>query len=265
MVAWKVRSATAGTTFCDTFSKSRAGSDAVPDSAASICQSSFARPTGTAMSQPSSRASPGARLTWRASRPGSAWPAPATRADSMAWMLRCEALRSVKPARKRSPSRTSGGSPESSIRSWVERNEALPVPNQPAPPLATATMRKLVSESLSGISTLALPSMSSATRAFHSSSVSKSSRAEPRPPPPPAATALRPKWRLPITCICAVEVSTSSPRRVIIASRSFQESFGSSSSRPSSTAAIATSLPAGGAVPSARRTAIATVAFSRTR
>ena len=94
--------------------------------------------------------------------------------------------------------------------------------------------------------------------------MSKSSRADARPPPPPGATALRPKWRLPITCICAVAVSTSSPRRAIIASRSFHESFGSSSSRPSSTAASATSLPLGGALPSGRRTLIVTDALSRT-
>ena len=70
-------------------------------------------------------------------------------------------------------------------------------------------MRKPVSESLSGISTVALPASSSGTRAFQSSSVSNSSRVVCRPPPPPAGTALRPKWRWPITCICAVDVSTS--------------------------------------------------------
>ena len=46
---------------------------------------------------------------------------------------------------------------------------------------------KAVSESLSGTSTVALPASSSGTRAFHSSSVSNSSRADCRPPPPPAA------------------------------------------------------------------------------
>jgi len=94
--------------------------------------------------------------------------------------------------------------------------------------------------------------------------VSKSSRAVERPPPPPGTSALRPKWRLPITCICPVAVSTSSPRSDIIASSSFHELFGRSSSNPSSTAASATSLPFGGAVPSGRRTAIVAVTFSRT-
>ena len=56
-----------------------------------------------------------------------------------------------------------------------------------------ATILKLVSESLSGISALALPAASSGTRAFHSRSVSKSSRADDRPPPPPAAIAFLPK------------------------------------------------------------------------
>ncbi len=144
------------------------------------------------------------------------------------------------------------------------RIDASPVPNSPAPALATATMRNPVSESLSGISTLASPAASSGTRARHASSVSKSSRVGWRPPPPPAGTALRPKCRRPITCICAVAVSTSSPRRVIIASSSFHDSLGHSSSSPSSTAASATSAPGGGALPSARRTAIATFALPRT-
>ena len=201
----------------------------------------------------------------RGSRPATGLPAAVASAFTATSSARVDALRTVAIARKRSPSRTSGGSPASSIRSCVERIVASPVPKRPAPEDATATMRKPVSESFSGISTVALPSRSSGTLARHRSSVSNSSRDGERPPPPPGAAALRPKWRLPITCICAVAVSTSTPRRDIIASSSFHDALGSSSSSPSSTAASATSLPAGGALPSASRTAIATGTRSRVR
>ena len=67
-----------------------------------------------------------------------------------------------------------------------------PVPNRPAPLLATATMRNDVSESFSGTSTTASPFLSSTTFPFHSSSVSNSSRPALRPPPPPCGNALRP-------------------------------------------------------------------------
>ena len=77
-------------------------------------------------------------------------------------------LRSVNIALNSSCSRTTGGSPEKSIRSCVVRTVAVPWPNFAAPACATATMRKLVSESLSGTSTVARPCASSATRAFHS-------------------------------------------------------------------------------------------------
>ena len=119
-----------------------------------------------------------------------------------------------------------------------------PVPNRSPPALATATMRKLVSESFSGIVASASPLASSVTRPCHVSSVSNSSRARSRPPPPPCGTALRPNVRLPITSICAVAVHTSSPRRPIIASSRFQLGFGARSSSASSTAATATSAPA---------------------
>ncbi len=108
------------------------------------------------------------------------------------FIVRAVVLRSVSIAAKRSPSRTSGGSPESTCRSCVTRMLVLPLPKRCTPSSATATRRKLVSESFSGTSISASPLASSTTRGFHSSSVSNSSRAPPRPPPPPAATALRP-------------------------------------------------------------------------
>ena len=101
-------------------------------------------------------------------------------------------LRRVSIAASWSPSRTSGGRPDSSCRSCVTRTVALPLPNFCGPASATATRRKLVSESLSGTSTSASPLASSTRFGCHSSRVSNSSRAPPRPPPPPAATALRP-------------------------------------------------------------------------
>jgi hypothetical protein len=105
---------------------------------------------------------------------------------------RAVVLRKVSIALKRSPSRTSGGRPESICRSCVTRTLALPVPNCCVPASAMATSLKLVSESFSGTSITASPLASSATTAFQISRVSNSSRVLPRPPPPPAATALRP-------------------------------------------------------------------------
>ena len=67
-----------------------------------------------------------------------------------------------------------------------------PVPNAPAPLVATATMRNVLSESLSGTSTVARPAASRRTRPFHSNRVSNSSRAVWRPPPPPCGNAFLP-------------------------------------------------------------------------
>ena len=117
-----------------------------------------------------------------------------TRPASVArsFISRAVVLRSVSIALKRSPSRTSGGKPDSTCRSCDTRMRALPVPKRCTPSSATATSLKLVSESLSGTSIVASPLPSSVTTGRHSSSVSNSSRVPPRPPPPPAATALRP-------------------------------------------------------------------------
>jgi hypothetical protein len=61
-------------------------------------------------------------------------------------------LRTVSIALNWSPSRTSGGRPESTCKSWVTRMLVLPVPKRCTPSSATATSLKLVSESLSGTS-----------------------------------------------------------------------------------------------------------------
>ena len=82
--------------------------------------------------------------------------------------------------------------PGSTIRSCVVRMEVAPVPKSASPPEATATMRNAVIESLSGTSTVAVPSASSGTRARQSRSVSNSSRVGCRPPAPPCGKALRP-------------------------------------------------------------------------
>jgi hypothetical protein len=205
-------------------------------------------------------ASPGASAALRDSSAGNGAPVAVVRALNAMSSGRCDALRIVNVARKRSPSRTSGGSPDSSIRSCVDRMDASPVPNRPAPEDATATIRKLVSESFSGISTTALPASSSGTRAFHKSSVSNSSRDDARPPPQPGAIALRPKWRLPITCICAVKVfhflAAARHHRV----EQFHELFGRQLEQAFIHGRQATSLPFGGALPSGRRTAMVALA-----
>ena len=108
------------------------------------------------------------------------------------FISRVVVLRRVSIAAKRSPSRTSGGKPASTCRSWVTRMLALPVPNFCTSASATATRRKLVSESLSGTSIVASPLPSRTTLGFQTRSVSNSSRVAPRPPPPPAATAFLP-------------------------------------------------------------------------
>ena len=82
--------------------------------------------------------------------------------------------------------------PGSTIRSCVVRMEVAPVPKSASPPEATATMRNAVIESLSGTSTVAVPSASSGTRARQSKSVSNSSRVGCRPPAPPCGRAFKP-------------------------------------------------------------------------
>ena len=132
-------------------------------SPASISHASAPAPDGTVTSHVIARDSPGASV---AARGSSAAPRPSTRARATTSIVRAAALRSVTSAPNRSPARTNGGSPASSIRSSVVRSVAAPVPKRPVPLVATATTRKLVSESLSGISTVASPRSSSATRAF---------------------------------------------------------------------------------------------------
>ena len=173
---------------------------------------------------------------------------PVTRGVTTTCIARSVVLRSVTCARNASPSRTSGGRPEISCRSCVLRIDVLPVPKRSGPTAAIATIRKRVSASFSGTSTVALPLASSVTRGFHSSSVSNSSRVGALPPPP-AGTALRPKWRRPTISICAVDVSTPYARRRSIASSRSQLLFGISSSRASSTAATAICVPAGAGWP----------------
>ena len=95
--------------------------------------------------------------------------------------------------------------------------------------------------------------------------MSKSWRVGRRPPPPPCGTAFSPKWRRPTTNISAVAVVTPYGRRRIIASSRPTLGFGASSSRPSSTAASATSLPRGSGAPVAVRTLMRASARSRTR
>ena len=171
-VAWNMRTGMAGMTFCWAFSRSDDGLPVDPTSVAATSQRNCATLNGAVTSQPTSRASPAASDT-RAT--GKAWPARLPFTSTSVW--RCEALRTVKRASKRSPSRTSGGKPDNSIRSWVARIEVWPVPNKPLPESATAMMRNEVIESLSGMSTLARPFSSSGTFAFHNNNVSNNSRA----------------------------------------------------------------------------------------
>ena len=76
----------------------------------------------------------------------------------------CVVLRSVIWARNWSSSRTSGGRPLMICRSCVAWIDVWPVPNRPVPASATATIRKVVSASLSGTVTVAWPLASSTTR-----------------------------------------------------------------------------------------------------
>ena len=143
---------------------------------------------GTATRHCSSCAAPAARVTVRGSKLSASPAPPSLRPASVARTViaRAVVLRSVKPASKSSPWRASN------CRSCVTRTLALPLPKRSAPAAATATSRKLVSESFSGTSICAWPLASSTTLPRHSSSVSKSSRVGLRPPPPPGGSALRP-------------------------------------------------------------------------
>ena len=196
-VACSTRTGTAAATSCVIFSRSRAA----PSSAAAS-QAMLIASAGTATGHAISFAAPAASTTscgGRAigRRTNSLPPAAAGRSAvpcsvARTFISRAVVLRRVSMALKRSPSRTSGGRPASTCRSWVTRMLALPVPNFCTSASATATSRKLVSESLIGTATVASPLASTTMFAFQISSVSNSSRAEPRPPPPPAATAFRP-------------------------------------------------------------------------
>ncbi len=160
-----------------------------PFSPTSTSQLIAERPTGTRLSQPIALASPAARGTINGARESEI---PSALADASTSMLFCIVFLRVNSARNRSPSRTSGASPEKIIRSCVDWIDAEPVPKRPWPPVATAAILKPVIESLRGISTEASPFPSSGTRPFHRRSVSKSSRVICRPPPPPEGKAFNP-------------------------------------------------------------------------
>lgn len=199
-VACNTRTGTAGTTNCVNFSLSRTFSP--PSSSAPPSHEMLTASGGTVTPHSTSFALPAASTTSCGasvigSRTRSALLPPTAllavaASEARTFISRDVVLRSVSIAVNWSPSRTSGGRPGSICRSCVTLMLVWPSPNCWAPASATATRRKLVSESLMGTCTTASPFASSATSAFHSSSVSNSSRVGLRPPPPPAASALRP-------------------------------------------------------------------------
>jgi hypothetical protein len=93
-------------------------------------------------SQPSSRASPGASVTIQRRRACAA-PSSATLAPSCTCQFALRGIAHREAGAEGGRPRAPGGRPDISIRSCVLRISAAPVPNRPAPPLATATMRKL--------------------------------------------------------------------------------------------------------------------------
>src|ERR1700682_3575477 len=101
MVAWKVRSGVAGTARCEILNASRAASaDTAPPapSMASTRHSSAVALIGAVTSQNTSRVSPAARSTSRVSSVGSFFGVggfDSTLAESVAWRLRSDALRTV--------------------------------------------------------------------------------------------------------------------------------------------------------------------------
>ena len=154
-------------------------------------------PSGTCTGQRTSAAAPAASCTVctaGCAEAGEKSTAPSALPLSVAFtaIARAVVLRSVKPASKRSPARASGDRPLSICKSCVTRTLVLPVPKRSVPASATATSRKLVSESFNGTSMTAWPCASRVTVPRHSSSVSNSSRVGLRPPPPPGGKALRP-------------------------------------------------------------------------
>ena len=225
-----------------------------PSAVASTCHASRA-PAGTSTSQrPPAPRPPRGRFAGRraSARRRPCYPARRSRRASCGSAAPSYCAR-VNIGAKRSPSRTSGGSPDSSIRSCVERIVALPVPNRSAPAMAIATMRKLVSESLSGTSTVAF-----AVGVERDAALPEEQRVE------QLARATRARRRRRAATPCGRSAACRSPASA--RSRSIPDAapahhrveqipapFGASSSRPSSTAASATSPPAGGAVPSGVR------------
>ncbi len=197
IVAWRTRTGTAAATSCVTLIRSLA-----PTASADASQVMLNASAGTSTGQTISFAWPAPTTTscaGSAARAKRAISPPATPGRfavpcsvARIFISRDVVLRSVSIAVNWSFSRTSGGKPESTCRSCVTRMLVLPVPNFCTSASATATRRKLVSESLSGTSIVASPLASRTTLGFQTSKVSNSSRVAPRPPPPPAATALRP-------------------------------------------------------------------------
>ena len=221
-VAWKVRTGTAAITFCAHLQRvARAAAPSARLRLRSDFPAQLSALTGTFTSQPTSCETPGARLSAmgfsrprrRACRPSRASTFARTSIVErpIARVAHREAGAVARPARAPAAAgrRTASGPAWSGSSLW-------PVPNRPASPFATATMRKEVSESLSGTSTVALPCASSFTRAFQSSSVSNSSRAG----LPPAAAARLARLAAVVALADhlhdAVAVSTSMPRRCII-------------------------------------------------
>ena len=180
-----------------TFSTSRTASGLSPVSRASTSQS-----ISPGRSSASVAGAVTSHHTWRAAWAGTCTTcgsnvSSAARGATCTVIGRWMVLRTVKPAWKRSPVRTSGGRPLISCRSCAVRMCVWPVPKYEMPLSATATTRNVVSASLSGTVTRALPCASSCTFGCHSSSVSSSSRTAPPAraavvPSPPGGSALRP-------------------------------------------------------------------------
>ena len=158
MVAWKVRTGTAAMTLCDTFIVSLEAAPSARLACAVTSQRRLSALTGAFTSQPTSCETPGARLSvmgFRSSPPHALCRRPRRRTSpallrraAFACVAHGEAWRDRHPARAPAAAsrRTASGPAWSGSRVW-------PVPNRPASPLATATMRNEVSESLSGTST----------------------------------------------------------------------------------------------------------------
>ena len=247
---------TAGITFCVIFSAS-ASRRRRPRRAPRPRQRRASRPAGTCTSPRRARGSRRRRARRVCAASRVARPAPSRVPSSSTASARALALRTRERRAEVvafAHQRRQAGQQDEVLRR--ARCVPLPVPKElraaRSPPRRCGTRQRIVQRDRRPWRCLAHRAR---TRPCQSSSVSKSSRARSRPPPPPRRHGLATEVTLADHLhLRGGRLSTSMPRSAHHGVEQVPARVGRSSSSPSSTAASATSVPAGSAPPSARCT-----------